>query len=102
MVNKKDFKGTEEIVQLGLSINGYRLMNNLKKIIYKNRKTSVAWGWVGAVSPFKQLFGKNFDSVSNGRMDGRMDGRTDGWTDGRTGGRTVICGIACRCLGRKN
>ena len=30
---------------------------------------SVAYGWAGAVMPFKLLFGRNFDSVTDGRTD---------------------------------
>ena len=46
-----------------------------------NTTASVAYGWAGAVMLFKQLFGKNFNSVTDARTDGQPDRRTDGRTD---------------------
>ena len=50
---------------------------------------SVAYGWAGALMRFRQLFGKNFNSVTNGQTDGRTDGPTDGPTDRVT--YRVVC-----------
>ena len=49
---------------------------------------SVTYGKAGAVMPYKQLLGKNFNSMTDQWTDGWMVGRTDGWTDEQTDRQT--------------
>ena len=43
--------------------------------------TSVAYGWAGAVMRFRQLFGRNFESVINRGTNGLTFGQTNRLTN---------------------
>ena len=47
----------------------------INKMVYTI--VSVACRWAGAVMPFKQLFSKNFNIITDGLIDGRTDKRTN-------------------------
>jgi len=42
---------------------------------------SIAHGWAGAVMPFEQLFGKNFNSMTDGPTNQRTDQPMDRQSD---------------------
>ena len=73
------------------------LISVSNKAVYTT--ASLAYGWAGAVMLFKQLYGKNFNSMTDRRTDGWMDRQMTYRQSHVYAGLDPLIGKIGKCLG---